>query len=354
MFAKSNVDPELEKLRREVDGPPNLDTVALNIQRATAQIHASYLFEEIGKTTLQKLCLLLSSTATGKIYNGWQEFAAHMGLTMEQIRCIDYDFKGLQDPTYYVLLTYVQHAEATIDKILSILQRMHRFDIINQVKDDVSDLINRISQSTTANESIMRPNNVPRAPLVLTPINFVHNTQRHKSVSGHVIQDNLKKTKKLYVCKVMLTFADDGSETAQHIAKIFRSKEPKIGVLILQEQENYVYSRAEEFIDDCFKQVNFIIPILTQGYMERINNSKKIYTEDQNRLDAKYIKYIYSLLRYEYVRSQCINSRVRCIVPDKEVFKVATTNLHPTLQAWFRESDIDAFVKNILLKKCSK
>lgn len=45
----------------------------------------------------------------------------------------------------------MQHAEATIDKILSILQRMHRFDIINQVKDDISDLINRISQSTTAN-----------------------------------------------------------------------------------------------------------------------------------------------------------------------------------------------------------
>lgn len=54
----------------------------------------------------------------------------------------------------------------------------------------------------------------------------------------------------------MLTFADDGLETAQHITKIFRSKEPKIGVLILQEQENYVHSRAEEFIDDCFKQVN--------------------------------------------------------------------------------------------------
>lgn len=53
----------------------------------------------------------------------------------------------------------------------------------------------------------------------------------------------------------MLTFADDGLETAQHVAKIFRSKEPKIGVLILQEQENYVYSRAEEFIDDCFRQV---------------------------------------------------------------------------------------------------
>lgn len=57
----------------------------------------------------------------------------------------------------------------------------------------------------------------------------------------------------------MLTFADDGKETAQHVAKIFRSKQPKIGVLILQEQENYVYSRAEEFIDDCFRQVEHYI-----------------------------------------------------------------------------------------------
>lgn len=80
------VDPELEKLRNEVDGPPNLDMTIVNIQRESSRIHAAYLFEHIGKATLQKLCLLLSSTATGKIYDGWQEFAAHMGLTMEQIR----------------------------------------------------------------------------------------------------------------------------------------------------------------------------------------------------------------------------------------------------------------------------
>jgi len=80
------VDPELEKLRNEVDGPPNLDITIANIQKESSRIHAAYLFEHIGKATLQKLCLLLSSTATGKIYDGWQEFAAHIGLTMEQIR----------------------------------------------------------------------------------------------------------------------------------------------------------------------------------------------------------------------------------------------------------------------------
>ena len=354
MFAKGNVDPELERLRQEVDGPPNLDTVALNIQRATARIHASYLFEHIGKPTLQKLCLLLSSTATEKSYSGWQEFAAHMGLTMEQIRCIDYDFKGLQDPTYYVLLTYVQHVGATMDKILSALQKMHRLDVINQIKDSIFDLINAVSQNTIVDEStILRSKTIPRAPLVLTPMDLTQEVQMRNTDSGLVSQDSLRKTKQMYGCIVMLTFADDGLETAQHIAKIFRSKEPRIGVLILQEQENYVYSRAEEFIDDCFKQVNFIIPILTKGYMEKLNNPK-ISIEDQNRLDTKYIKYIYSLLRYEYVRNQCVNCRVRCIVPDKEISTVIRANMHPTLQAWFRESNIDEFVENILLLKYSK
>lgn len=84
MFRK--VDPELEKLRNEVQEPPNLDTIILNIQKISSRIHAAYLFQHIGKAMLQKLCLLLSSTATGKIYDGWQEFAAHMGLTMEQIQ----------------------------------------------------------------------------------------------------------------------------------------------------------------------------------------------------------------------------------------------------------------------------
>ena|SRR5436190_1539625 len=80
------LDPELEKLRNEVKGPPNLDTIILNIQKVSSRVHAAYLFENVGKPALQKLCSLVSSTATGKTYDGWPEFAAHMGLTMEQIR----------------------------------------------------------------------------------------------------------------------------------------------------------------------------------------------------------------------------------------------------------------------------
>lgn len=81
-----NPDPVLEKLRSEVDGPPNLDTLALNSQRLTANVHAAYLFEMEGLPTLRQLCLLLSATASGKLYSGWQEFAARLGLSLEQIQ----------------------------------------------------------------------------------------------------------------------------------------------------------------------------------------------------------------------------------------------------------------------------
>ncbi|XP_076295178.1 uncharacterized protein LOC143216208 [Lasioglossum baleicum] len=355
MFAKSNFDPELEKLRNEVDGPPNLDTVALSIQRATCRIHASYLFEQVGRPTLQKLCLLLSSTATGKAYCGWQEFATHMGLTMEQIRCIDYDFKGQQDPTYYVLLAYVQDVGATIDKILSALQQMRRFDVINRIKDNISDLLDAIQQETPVSDStILMTKSIPRAPMVLTPLESTQEMQTRALDSKQVSQNQTKKNKQLYGCRVMLTFAEDGLETAQYISKVFRSHEAKIGVLILQEHANHVYSRASQFIDDCFYQVKFIVPILTKGYLERIHSDTKIYSDDQSILDSKYIKYIYSLMTLDYMRYGCVNFRVRCIVPDKEIHTLLTANLHPTFQAWFKESSIDTFINNILLQKRSK
>lgn len=111
----------------------------------------------------------------------------------------------------------------------------------------------------------------------------------------------------------MLTFARDGEKIAKKIAEILRGKNPKIGVLILQEQEKHVYCRAEEFVDDCFKQVNYIVPILTNDYINYINNQrpKNSYESMENSLDEKYLKYIYSLLKYEYVQNKCCNQRVR-------------------------------------------
>ncbi|KAH0555565.1 hypothetical protein KQX54_020147 [Cotesia glomerata] len=111
----------------------------------------------------------------------------------------------------------------------------------------------------------------------------------------------------------MLTFTKDGEDISKNICRIFREQNPKIGVLILQEQEKFVYSRVEEFIDDCFKQVNYIIPILTTGYINHINNLTNTDDEESlfNNLDHKYVKYLYSLMCFEYCKNNCHNNRIR-------------------------------------------
>lgn len=321
-------DPVLEKLRREVDGPPNLDKITLEIQKLTSQLHVAYLFEQIGMALLQKICLFMSSTQSGKIYNGWQEFATELSLTREQIQCIDYDFKGLQDPTYYVLLTFAQDPNATIDKILIALKKISRLDIINRIIDVLTLFINHFHIDDDKKD-ILKPPCIPRVPLVLRPIiNCNKNNDNTKNNIGHLNissnSDNLSdeqfnngkinSIKSHYGSIVMLTFTKDGEKVANIIAKLFRENNPKIGVLILQEQEKQVYSRAEEFIDDCFKQVNYIIPILTTNYINRINGIlNNNYDSIESSLDEKYVKYIFSLLRYEYMKNKCCNNRVRFV-----------------------------------------
>lgn len=150
-FLFRKFDPELERLRNEVDGPPNLDNIILQLQRNSEKIHAGFFFEKEGLPLLQQCCLLISSTASGKIYNGWQEFAAHLGLKREQIQCIDYNFKGLQDPTYYVLLAFIQSEEATIDKIVLSLKNIGRLDIINRILNPLTSLLNFLSSQTVEN-----------------------------------------------------------------------------------------------------------------------------------------------------------------------------------------------------------
>lgn len=134
----------MESLRKEIEGPPDLDEVILGVQTLTSRIHAAYLFKTEGIPVLQKICLLISSTPPGKMYSGWQEFGAHLGLTREQLQCIKYDFRGLEDPTFYVLKTFVHSIDPTVDKILTALKKMERLDVINRLIDPLTAFVNNL------------------------------------------------------------------------------------------------------------------------------------------------------------------------------------------------------------------
>ena len=57
--------------------------------------------------------------------------------------------------------------------------------------------------------------------------------------------------------------------------------------------------------------MNYIVPILTKGYISRINGIFNDY--DNKSLDSKYARYIFSLFRDEYIQNDCVNNRVRYV-----------------------------------------
>ncbi|XP_014236126.1 uncharacterized protein LOC106658623 [Trichogramma pretiosum] len=416
----SDLESELEKLRLEgLTKHVGMAEQSSAVIDVASTIHSSYLFDEIGRSLLQHICLIVSSTASGRFYGDWKSFGIQLGLTQEQIKCIEYDFIGLQDPTYYVLLAFAQHNEATLDKVVDAFDAIKRKDVINRVMHHFDNFYLKI-QETKYNDfknGMYRPSTLPRAPLVLCPTNVNQESttltldevssckdevSSHKdevsmckinvskppkeeivipknnsikepnimafttlpkikvehnilvnSSPSHAIsklsKENLKNKKK-YNCIIMLTFAEDGKSVAEKVAEKLRNNVPRIGVLMFQEQEKHVLSGAEEFIEDCFHQVNYIIPILTPIYLERLQGNAHNMIDIRN-LDVKYLRYIFCLMRYEYLRDSCLNRRVRCLVPDLELRKVLSYFMHPVLQAWFKVSDLDEFADKIASKE---
>lgn len=68
------------------------------------------------------------------------------------LQCIDYDFKGLQDPTYYVLLAFSQLADATMDKMILALQKIDRPDVIIRVADSFDNLVQEVFQNRSSSK----------------------------------------------------------------------------------------------------------------------------------------------------------------------------------------------------------
>jgi hypothetical protein len=48
---------------------------------------------------------------------------------------------SLQDPTYNILLAFVQHEDATLNKVVNALQKMGRLDVINRTLSLMSGIV---------------------------------------------------------------------------------------------------------------------------------------------------------------------------------------------------------------------
>lgn len=158
--------------------------------------------------------------------------------------------------------------------------------------------------------------------------------------------------RKNYAKTAMLTFTADANKIVEGLVPQLR--EPKhgkrLGVLVLGEQMKRLDLNPEQFIFECFSQVDYVIPVITPEYVRAINSSTSGIEEDMLHVDNKYVKYIYTLISSHYVMNGCRNFKVRGLVPDDSLFLVHTSRLmeHPLLQIWFKLSDAAAIVTKLL------
>ncbi|KAK7866480.1 hypothetical protein R5R35_014346 [Gryllus longicercus] len=230
-------------------------------------------------------------------------------------------------------------------------------------------------------ESVIRPNFIPTPPLILQVLKeHVHRASRvsvsprspkveHQCIQNsaptnmprnvQVVQINntertqqQKKVKPKYDCIVMLTFADDGINHATQIAQSLRAKREDgqiIGVLILNDHENDVSFDPELFISGTFPQVNYVIPIITEGYLKAIVDLRPPLQFESTYIDCKYTRFIYTLMKKYYVNNGCLNKKIRCVIPDDLTHLTKKTLMRdPVFETWVKSSSIGNLADRML------
>lgn len=160
------------------------------------------------------------------------------------------------------------------------------------------------------------------------------------------------KPRKNYTKTVMLSYTTDANQIVEGIIPKLRTvqNDKRLGVLVLDEQLRKLNVNPEQFIFDCFSQVDYVIPVITPEYVKAINSSLSNVNGDMLNADNKYVKYIYTMMSTHYVMNGCRNFKVRGLLPDESLFLVHKHRLmeHPLLQIWFKLSDLDEIIAKLL------
>lgn len=237
-------------------------------------------------------------------------------------------------------MTYVQYEHSTINKIFVALQEIQRYDVINETYQLFWELAAKIRDSVEGNidQQLLKPRIIVQTPLVLTNL-------EDKPIEKII-------TKKIKYDKVvMLTFASDCIAIAQMVANELRKKREKIiGVVILQEHAQKVYADPETFIGDCLNLADYIMPILSIGYLNLISSNTHTHHSAIENLDNAYAKFIHKSISNSYIRNGCLNKNIRCLVPNclaDGIQKHPVMN-NSELRIWVNTSEIETLAERIL------
>ncbi|CAH1398504.1 unnamed protein product [Nezara viridula] len=383
---KPHRKPELEKIRDEILAESkniNYDEIFNQLKDQVRNIHAAYLFTPNGVEVLADLCKVISSTPTSFYYSSWKNLAGVLNLSFHQIGCIE---QIKSDPTEVVLKTFAQHWDSTLDTIVSALQSLKRYDALSVVKkgfqeleriarqeqikrtENISSEIDSIIHGKGTSDGILRPEHLSvlpyQLPITLKLFPAINKEKQEIIINNNEVPKNegqlqnksivSKKKVKKFSKGIMLTFAADGEEIARKIAAQFRKARGRhlpIGVLILEEHIDKVLQNPEEFISHIFPQMNYIVPILTEGYLLSLKGNNHHEGSSLSSIDSMYVKFIHDLMMKYYVQNNCRNDKFRCIIPDDRFLKIVNhkhMELDPVLKVYVKESELEQLACRML------
>ncbi|XP_073997597.1 uncharacterized protein [Rhodnius prolixus] len=388
---QKNKNPELEKIRNEVLHAKGEDEkLAKNLSSQLSAIHAAYLFSGCGRSALAQICTVISSTPASSntaATSSWKDLGFRLGLTFHQICCIE-NYK-YSDCTENVLKAYAQNMNATLDKVITALFELKRYDAISEayphlialekfarreqvVRTEEEDggyhSIDGLESEEPTHDGILRPSGLRHlsSQLYITLRNLeiplsdqliqdvkVEDSHQQATIVRRPRQPNKNKCSK----RVMLTFAHDGEKVATSVAAQLRKARGQhlpIGVLILDEHADVVEANPEQFITHYFPQMDYIVPIITPQYLDTIDKNSSPEASLSSAIDTRYVQMIHTLMVKYYVGNSCRNDKFRSIIPDCHVNSI----LHDermkrdlVLQAFVTESKLETLAMRILKKK---
>ncbi|XP_023934777.2 uncharacterized protein LOC112043540 [Bicyclus anynana] len=338
------------------------------LSKTVCNLHTNILYYRNASTKRGAVCYeswkcLIKSI--GGSPNTWRELGCSLGVAQEDLNYIENSVKD-DPPADIVIKVYMQNESATLDKIVNALEKMQRYDILKSIEEpfcNLSQYFNKKedsgyqSGSKIRNKTIYFSNEVKNDLPAALNKNYVikdkdpkpnHPTRRPPPNDNVEDDDN---------CPILfLTYTEDGLDTAINIQHYINDWEgQKVKVITLCNRKDQVYQNPEKFIRKYFEKADFIVPIITSGYLNSINPLSPHEPSTDDNLDYKYVNFIYNLIINYYIHATgCLNHKVRSVLPygvNINVLKEIT--MYPDLLPFTHESNFNDHFKVFLEKKRS-
>ncbi|CAG4969563.1 unnamed protein product [Parnassius apollo] len=331
-------------------------------------LHTSVLYYRNAKTKLGVTCHEAWRTLVKKIGgtpNTWRDLGYLLGLSQDDLAYIMNTVR--EDPADTVLKVFMQNEKATLDKVLDALVKMKRYDILKAIEDPFCDMAQCFNKDDSGYHSTGKTSGTKEIvsftknltndlPPALNKNIIVKGKEPNKPTLRPPIKADVKKRENEQPI-LFLTFTEDGLQTAANIKQYVDNWTDISGVtiVILNERRDEVYQNPEKFIREYFEKADFIVPIITTGYLNEINSHTPRVPSTNDNLDFKYVNFIYKLIVNHYIHvSGCLNQKVRSVLPQNaEVNVLRDITMYPDLMPWTYETNFDENFKAFLNKEYS-